>query len=155
MSNFRLAPSFLEACAAVVTTVFGSNLRFAQFVAWNGTDNAAAAPSSLPIVPVIAIGAQLVGLNMKCSRLIVTFTALIWTGTPSMMWGIAYGPDGFVVTVSSAVTGLISILALTTTQSHGGSWAGLAVSCSRSNGPAFTGSTIERPNGAPSYGPVM
>ena len=47
--------------------------------------------------------------------------------------------------VSSAVCGSTSILARTTTQSHGGSWAGFEVSCSRSNGPAFTGFTMLTP----------
>ena len=39
---------------------------------------------------------------------------------PSIRCGIACGPELSVVTVSSAVTGLTSIFALTTTQSHGG-----------------------------------
>src|ERR1700683_1484703 len=58
---------------------------------------------------------------------------------PSMIVGI--GPA---VTVIAAVSGLISIFARTTT-----GWP----SC-RGNGPAFAGVTIDRPNGAPSYGSV-
>ena len=51
----------------------------------------------------------------------------------------------FVVTVNAAVSELTSIFARTTTGRP---------SC-RSNGPAFAGLTIDKPNGAPSYGPVI
>ena len=62
-----------------------------------------------------------------------------------MMFGIAKPCCGvFVVIVRAAVSGFTSIFALTTTGRP---------SC-RSNGPAFAGFTIDRPNGAPLYGPV-
>ena len=132
MSNLRLAPSFFEACAAVVTTVFGSNFRLAQFVAWNGTDSEAAAPSSLPIVPVTAIGVQLVGLNVKPFAVDETLTALICTGIPSMIAGSHRTLAGvFVVTVSAAVTGSISIFARTTTIGRPGGVGGVALEVKR------------------------
>ena len=49
--------------------------------------------------------------------------------------------NGSVVTVICAVCGSTSILARVTI-------------VPRLNGPAITGVTIDRPNGAPSYGPV-
>ena len=111
---------------------------------------------ALRSLPVIFIGSQLVGLNVNPGRLIMTLTFLICTGIPSIRCGIAYPSSSLlVVTVSAAVLGLTSIFARTTTQSHAGSWLGLDVSCSRSNGPAFTGLTIDRPNGAPWYFSVM
>ncbi len=91
---------------------------------------------------MIAVGVQLDGLNTNFVRLINTLTCLICNGIPSRMCGIAYGPDGSVVTVNAAVIGFTSIFARTTT-------------LPRSNGPAFAGFTIDRPNGAPLYGPVM
>ncbi len=50
------------------------------------------------------------------------------------------------MTVSCAVCGFTFTVARTTSQSHG--------PVPRSNGPAFSETSIERPNGAPSYGPV-
>ena len=95
--------------------------------------------------PVIAIGLQSVGLNVNPGRLIVTLTCLICSGIPSRICGIAYGSELLLVIVSAAVLGLTSIFARTTRQSHAGC---LAAVCSRSNGPAFAGFTIDRPNGA-------
>jgi hypothetical protein len=46
------------------------------------------------------------------------------------------------VIVRAAVAGFTSILALT-------------ITCPRLYGPATAGFTIDKPNGAPSYGPVM
>jgi hypothetical protein len=43
----------------------GLNASPAQFVTWNGLDTGALAPSALVIVPVMLIGSQLVGLNVK------------------------------------------------------------------------------------------
>ena len=91
------------------------------------------------------IGSQLVGLNVNPGRLTVTFTCLICNGIPSIIVGILYGPVLSLETVSCVVTGFTSILARTTT--------GLP-SCN-TNGPAFAGFTIDSPNGAPSYGPVI
>ena len=75
----------------------GLNARFAQSATWNGTETAELAPSPPVIVPVIDIGSQLVGLNVKPGRSIVTLTCLICSGIPSMMCGI-----GSVVTVARA-----------------------------------------------------
>ena len=64
-----------------------------------------------------------------------------------MIGGIAYGPELSLVIVSAAVIGSTSIFARRR--------IARGVACSRSNGPAFAGFTIDRPNGAPLYGPVM
>jgi hypothetical protein len=64
---------------------FGANFSPAQFVAWNRLETAALAPSTAPIVPVIAIGLQFVGLNVNPGRLISTLTVRISVGTPSMI----------------------------------------------------------------------
>ena len=106
------------------------------------------APSRCRIVPVMFIAAQLVGLNMKSGRLIVTFTGLICRGIVDDVRD-RIRPGWVGRDRQSAVTGLISIFARTTMQSHGGHGSGL-VSCSRSNGPALTGFVIDKPNGAPS-----
>ncbi len=64
---------------------------------------------------MIAVGVQLDGLNTNLLRLISTLTCLICRGMPSRMCGIAYGPDGSVVTVNAEVIGLTSTFARTTT----------------------------------------
>ncbi len=82
-------------------------------------------------------GLQLVGLKTKLGRLMRTLTLLTWKGMP-------YLPVGSVllVTVSCAVCGLTLTVARTTSQSQGPD--------PRSSGPAFSETSIERPNGAPS-----
>src|SRR6202034_4721517 len=82
------------------------------------------------------MGAQLVGLNMKLGRSMTASIARRSVGIPSRMRG-----SSPVVTVSREVWGATSILPLMTT-------------VPRLNGPATTGTTIDSPNGAPSYGPV-
>src|SRR6185437_10172933 len=91
----------------------------AQLVTWNGTDRPCEDPSVLCNPPVIFIGSQLVGLNVKPGRLTVTLTCWICSGMPSMIVGILYGPVLSVVIVKAAVMGSTSIFALTTTQSQG------------------------------------
>jgi hypothetical protein len=87
----------------------GLNASPAQFVTWNGLDTGALAPSALVIVPVMLIGSQLVGLNVKPLRSIVTLTCWICRGIPSMICG-----NGSVVTVICAVRGSTSIFARVT-----------------------------------------
>ena len=62
-----------------------------------------------------------------------------------MIVGILYGPALSLVIVSAAVIGSTSIFA----HDHNHTRDDSLVS-SRSNGPAFAGLTIDRPNGAPS-----
>jgi hypothetical protein len=88
------------------------------------------------IVAVICCAAQLVGLNMKSGRSILTAIRCNRNGTPKMICGNAYGPVSSVVIVNSDVTGSTLILARTTTSP-------------RLNGPATAFVTILNPNGAP------
>ncbi len=144
------SPSALLLLAGIDAANCGVNFSSAQLVTWKGTETSEDAPSVPVIVAVIWAGLQSVGLNVNPCRSMVTFTFFSCTGIPSIMLGIAWPSlSELVVTVSAAVRGSTSILALTTTQSHGGCWAGLAVSCSRSKGPVLTGSTTDSPNGAP------
>jgi hypothetical protein len=80
----------------------GLNARFAQFATWNGTETAELAPSPPVIVPVIDIGSQLVGLNVKPRRLMFLLTCLICRGMPAMIVGHGSG-----LSVRCAVYGLI------------------------------------------------
>ena len=122
-------------CAAVETVSFGAKARCSQLPTWKGLDTGLLVPSQPPTVPVMVIGAQDVGLIVKFGRLTVTFTCFISRGIPSMILGMVP-----VVTVTWAVVGLIWIFALVMT----------GAPCWRTNGPAFAGVTIDRPNGAPS-----
>ena len=79
----------------------------------------------------IALGSQLVGLNMNSGRSTVTLTVFRRNGTPSLLCG-----RPFVVIVIADVCGSMLIAERT-------------ITVPRSNGPAFAGTTIERPNGAP------
>ena len=99
----RLAPLVLDVLPDVVTVKVGWKARVAQLVAWNGTVIDWLVFSLLVIVPVIWVGAQLVGLNVKCSRVIVTLTFWMFTGIPSIRCGIACGPLESVLTVRAAV----------------------------------------------------
>src|ERR1700730_17118758 len=132
----RLAPFFLLVFACVETLNVGLNGRLAPLVAWNGTLACALPPEPPVRVPVAARCSQLVGLNMNPGRSTVTFTCLICNGMPCKIVG-----NGSVSTVICAVRGSTCTLARTTTQSHGP----LPIS----NGPAFAGTAIDRPNGAP------
>ena len=117
-----------------------------QFVTWNGFRPGELAPSALPIVPLISVWLQLVGLNVNPGRLIATYHVLdLQRDAVDDRRDRVRSAGGLVVIVSAAVCGSTSIFARTTTGLP--SW--------RSNGPAFAGLTIERPNGAPWYGPVM
>ena len=73
-----------------------------QFTTWNGTDTAELPPSPPVIVPVIDIGSQLVGLNVKPRRLMFLLTCLICRGMPAMIVGHGSG-----LSVRCAVYGLI------------------------------------------------
>ena len=90
----------------------------------------------LVAVPENDCGLQFVGLNMNSGRSITASIDRRSAGTPSMICG-----NGSVVTVNRAVRGSTSILALTTC-------------VRRVNGPTTSGTTIDRPYGAPLYGPV-
>ena len=68
----------------------GLNASAAQSVTWKGTGSDTLAPSALERVPSSFNGLQLVGLNVKPGRLIVTLTCLISSGMPSSIVGIAY-----------------------------------------------------------------
>src|SRR5690242_8496591 len=66
----------------------------------------------------------------------LTLTSLTWIGMPSRIVG-----NGSVVTTRSAVVGSTWIAALTTT-------------VPRLYGPVTAGTTTDKPNGSPPYGPV-
>jgi len=87
------------------------------------------------MLPETVIRLQLVGLIAKFGRLMLAVICFTWRGMPSRIFGISP-----VVMLTAAVVGLISIFALVTT----------GAPSSRTNGPAFAGVTIDRPNGAPS-----
>ena len=91
----------------------------------------------LDSVPSTLIGLQLVGLNTKSGRLIVTLTALTWKGIPYLLVGSAPFE-----TVNCAVCGSTATVARTTSQSHG--------PLPRSIGPACSEIATERPKGTPS-----
>src|SRR5271166_1232351 len=130
------APSALLVVPWVEAVKPGLKGRFLQPVTANGLVTAELAPCAAVIVPLIDCESQLVGLNMNSGRLTSTSIVFSLNGTPSMLCG-----SGSLVTVSCAVLGFTLIVERTTT-------------LPRSNGPAFAGTTIERPNGAPLYGPV-
>src|SRR3984957_5606552 len=136
------APALLEVLPAVFAVSFGLNARTAQLVIWNDTLIAADNPSLLYKLPPTCSGPQFVGLNVKSDLSMLTSTCWICKGIPSKIVGILYGPVLSVVIVNAAVSGSTSIFART-------------ITFPRSNGPAFAGFTIDRPNGAPLYGPVM
>src|SRR5665213_1203897 len=81
-------------------------------------------------------GTQSVALNINPGRFTSTTTLRSLIGTLSTTCGNAP-----LETVNAAVCGSMAMLARTTTFPK---W----------NGPAFAGTTIERPNGWPLYGPV-
>ena len=80
---------------------------------------------------------------MNPGRLIVTFTRRSCNGIPSSSVG-----NGSAVTVNAEVSGLTLIAERFTT-------VPLPVVPASVYGPAFAGTTIDRPYGAPLYGPVM
>ena len=102
-------------------------------VTWKWLEIGALMPSVLDSVPLTVIGSQFVGLNMNSGRLITTLIVPDRTGCRPTIVGSAS-----VVTVNCAVCGSTSTVARTT--------------CSRAQvertGPP--GTSIERPNGAPS-----
>src|SRR5271165_306316 len=137
------APSTLLVFACVDATNEGLKGRFLQPAAANGLDTLAIFGASLEpigcsplIVALTRRASQLVGLNMKLGRLTVTFTVFSRNGTPSLICG-----SGSLVTVIWPVLGSMRIAERTT-------------SSPRSNGPALSGTTTDRPKGAPLYAPV-
>ncbi len=94
-------------------------------------------------VPPIAILSQLVALNMNSGRSIVTLTRRSCSGMPSSTVG-----SGSEVIVNEDVSGFTLIAERFTT-------VPFPVVPASVYGPAFAGTTIESPYGAPLYGPVM
>ena len=81
-------------------------LKSVAVCAWNGLDRYGVAPWALLMAPLMLIGLQFVGLNVKPGPSIVTLTCWICRGTPSMICGIASA-----WTVTCAVYGSILIAA--------------------------------------------
>ncbi len=109
----------------------GANGSARQPLTWKRLSTVATAPPAPPTIPRTAVAAHEVGLNMKPGRSIASAIERIRSGTPLTTCG-----NGSESTVSAAVARSTSIAARTTTSP-------------RSNGPAFAGTTIERPYGAP------
>ena len=146
----RLAPLALLAFPAVETVRVGVNFRPAQFVSLERDRHRA---SRAFVARDRARDAHRIAarrVEREVFAVEVTFTALICTGIPSIRCGIAWGPavGGDRQCGGARVHFDLGAHHDTVT---GGLVAGLEVSCSRSNGPALTGFTIDRPNGAPSY----
>jgi hypothetical protein len=111
-----------------------------QFSTWNGEESTAlaVAPPGVnpPTVDSTASWPQFVGLRSKPWRLIVMFSARIRIGMPPTIVGTL---------VSVAITWAVSDLTLILAR---------AITFGSVNGPAIGETTIDRPNGAPSNGPV-
>ncbi len=125
----------------VETLNCGAKVSAAQLVTWKWLDSCARIPPVLDMVPATLSALQLVGLKTKSGRLISTTTFLTWKGMPYLPVGSAP-----FVTVSCAVCGFTLTVARTTSQSHS--------PVPRSSGPARSETSIEKPKGAPSSGPV-
>ncbi len=108
-----------------------------QLPTWKRLATFAIAPWIELICPPTLLAEQLVGLNVKPGRSTLTSTSRTCSGIPSSSVG-----SGSETILSSAVLRSTKIAARTTT-------------VPRFNGPATAGTTIESPNGAPLYGPVM
>src|ERR1700722_808290 len=128
----KAAPFALEALPLVEALRVGWKGRAPQPWTWKGLLSGTDSPSAPESVPVIAAGLQLVGLNWKPGRSIVTASSLIWAGTPLTKVG-----KGSLVIVTAAVDGSTLILERTVTSP-------------RLKGPAIAGVTTEIPKGAPS-----
>src|SRR5581483_1332894 len=131
-----LAPLSREVRPEVETLNVGPKCRPAHPETANGAETWAWAPCAPVIVAVTCSCAQSVGLKMNPGRSIVTFAVRSRSGIPSITCG-----NASLVTVNAAVLGSTAIRARTTT-------------LPRLNGPATVGTTIDRPNGEPRYGPV-
>ena len=104
------------------------------------------APSALRQVPVIAVGLQLVGLNVNPGRLIVHVDVLdLQRDAVDDRAGSRSGPAG--VGRDRQRRGVRVDFDL---RADDHAVARGCCASSRSNGPAFAGLTIDRPNGAPS-----
>jgi hypothetical protein len=134
----RLAPLALEACPPILALMLGVNFRLLQPAAWKRLETRTLAPWAPEAVPVSDIALQLVGLNVKPGRLIVTLTVRMSAGMPlcspsTLLTNCGRGSE---TTVICAVCGSMRIELRTTT-------------LPRLKGPATAGTTIERPNGPP------
>ena len=98
----RLAPFFLLVFASVETLNDGLNGSSRHPPVWNLEETFAATPSVEVTVPVIAVGVQLVGLNMNPGLSNVTSTRRTRNGIPSMIVG-----TGSEIAVTCAVCGSI------------------------------------------------
>src|SRR5205807_4516692 len=87
--TLKVAPLALLACPATLASSLGLNGRLAQLAAWNGEVAGADAPCAPVIVPLISSGLQLVGLNWKPGRSMVTLICLSWAGMPCTKVGNA------------------------------------------------------------------
>ncbi len=128
----RLAPFAREVFPEVETLKSGLNFKLRHDPTWKCVEIGAVAPSVLLAVPLKDIGLQLVGLNMNPGRSITALIVRRSDGTPATIDG-----SGSVVTVNWEVCGSTSILARVTI-------------VPRLNGPTTSGTTIDRPYGAPS-----
>ncbi len=115
----------------VVALNVGLNVRLRHDPTWNGLDSAAVRAFDAGRGPEKDCALQLVGLNMNSLRSITASIVRTSVGTPSRIVG-----NGSVVIVNCEVSGSTSIFARTTV-------------VPRLNGPAITGTTIDRPYGAP------
>src|ERR1700682_164825 len=131
----RLAPWPANSPFPYVSAVsFGLKGSVRQLAAWKRLATCAFAPWTLEILASIASELQFVGL--KKNRSIVRLTVRTRNGTPSTLGG-----NGSIATLTAAVCGSTLIAPRTTM-------------LPRLNGPTRAGTTTERPNGAPLYGPV-
>ena len=132
----RLAPLALDVLPEVETVNFGRNGSPAQpETAKRRGHVRLRCPGRRRSSLLMCCCAQSVGLKMNPGRSIVTFAVRNRNGMPSRICG-----NGSLVTVNAVVFGSTLIRARTTT-------------LPRLNGPACVGTTMLRPNGAPSYGP--
>ena len=97
---------------------------------WNGEETGSLAPPAPDSRPVMDVGLQLVGLNSKPGRSMITLICPSCSGMPLSSVGI-----GSLVIVTDALFGSTLIAERT-------------ITFPRSNGPATAGATIERPYGA-------
>src|SRR5437764_11758536 len=80
--TLKVAPLALLACPTTLACSFGLKGRLAQLAAWNCEVAGADAPCAPVIVPLISSGLQLVGLNWKPGRSMLTLICLSWAGMP-------------------------------------------------------------------------
>ncbi len=131
----RLAPLALLVCPLTNALRLGENASALHEPTWNGLERLCEAPSDDVSVESTDSGPQLVGLKMKLWRSTAKDKAFRRIGTPSNTVGM------LAVAITRPEYRPTPIEARVTT-------------VPRLNGPATAGTTIERPYGAPPYGPV-